>query len=163
MNACGESRSMVPYIFNLCCRWMWVVSFTPDLFIPREEFRFPLNRMLGGREKSLEPAKIRTPERSIHILVTIPTTDLFNEDTSRCEPGSSVGIATGHGLDGPGSNPGGGDIFRTRPDRLWGPPGTCTMGTGSLSRGKAARAWCWPPTPPSAEVKYRVPLVPVLF
>jgi hypothetical protein len=32
-------------------------------------------------------------------------------------PGSSVGIATDYGLDGPGSNPGGGEIFRTRPDR----------------------------------------------
>ena len=28
-----------------------------------------------------------------------------------CEPGSSVGIATDYGLDGPGSNPGGDEIF----------------------------------------------------
>jgi hypothetical protein len=32
-------------------------------------------------------------------------------------PGSSVGIATSHGLDGPGSDPGGDDIFRTCPDQ----------------------------------------------
>jgi hypothetical protein len=31
-------------------------------------------------------------------------------------PGSSVGIATDYGLDGPGSNPGGDEIFR--PSRL---------------------------------------------
>jgi hypothetical protein len=37
-------------------------------------------------------------------------------------PGSVVGIATGYGLDGPGSNPGGGEIFRACPDRPWGPP-----------------------------------------
>ena len=37
-------------------------------------------------------------------------------------PGSSVGIATDYGLDGPGSNPGGDEIFRTCPDRPWGPP-----------------------------------------
>jgi len=37
-------------------------------------------------------------------------------------PGSSVGIVTGYGLDGPGSNPGGGEIFCTSPDRPWGPP-----------------------------------------
>jgi hypothetical protein len=37
---------------------------------------------------------------------------------SVCGPGSSFGIATGYGLDGPGSNPGGGEIFRTRQDRL---------------------------------------------
>ena len=29
-----------------------------------------------------------------------------------CGPGSSVGIATGYGLDGPGSNPSGDEIFR---------------------------------------------------
>jgi len=29
---------------------------------------------------------------------------------------SSVGIATRYELDGPGPNPGGGEIFRTRPD-----------------------------------------------
>jgi len=31
---------------------------------------------------------------------------------SYCGPGSSVGIATDYGLDGPGSNPGGDEIFR---------------------------------------------------
>ena len=30
---------------------------------------------------------------------------------------SSVDIATGYGLDGPGSNPGGNDIIRTCPDQ----------------------------------------------
>ena len=39
------------------------------------------------------------------------------------EPGSSVGTATDYGLDSPGSNPGGDEIFRP-PDRLWGPPGS---------------------------------------
>ena len=29
-----------------------------------------------------------------------------------CGPGSSVGVATDYGLDGPGSNPGGDEIFR---------------------------------------------------
>ena len=29
-----------------------------------------------------------------------------------CGPGSSVGIVTDYGLDGPGSNPGGEEIFR---------------------------------------------------
>jgi hypothetical protein len=35
---------------------------------------------------------------------------------------SSVGITTRYGLDGPVSNPGGCEIFRNRPDRLWCPP-----------------------------------------
>jgi hypothetical protein len=37
-------------------------------------------------------------------------------------------------------------------------PASCTMGTGSLSRGKGAEAWRWSPTPSSAEVKERVEL-----
>jgi hypothetical protein len=36
-------------------------------------------------------------------------------------PGSSVGIATGYGLEGLGLNPGGGEVIRTCPDRPWGP------------------------------------------
>jgi len=35
---------------------------------------------------------------------------------------SSVRIATGYGLDGPGIESRLGEIFRTRPDRPWGPP-----------------------------------------
>jgi hypothetical protein len=47
---------------------------------------------------------------------------------------SSVGIVTHYGLNGPGSDPLGGKIFRTRPD-------FCTMGTGSFLGRKAAGAW----------------------
>jgi hypothetical protein len=37
-------------------------------------------------------------------------------------PGSLAGIATGYGLGGPGLESRRGDIFRTCPDRPWGPP-----------------------------------------
>jgi hypothetical protein len=37
-------------------------------------------------------------------------------------PGSSVGVATDYGLEGPGIESRWGEIFRTRPDRPWGPP-----------------------------------------
>ena len=41
----------------------------------------------------------------------------------KCGPGSSVGIATGYGLGGPGiESQWGGEIFRTFPDRPWEPP-----------------------------------------
>ena len=36
----------------------------------------------------------------------------FGMELYMCGPGSSVGIATDYGLDGPGSNPGGDEIFR---------------------------------------------------
>ena len=49
-----------------------------------------------------------------------------------CGPGSLVGIATDYGLDGPGSKPGGDEIF---PLVQTGPgvhPTSCTVGTGSF-------------------------------
>ena len=54
---------------------------------------------------------------------------------------SSVGIATRYELDGPGSNPGGGEIFRTPEERPWGPPSLLYSGYWVITRGKAARAW----------------------
>jgi len=51
-------------------------------------------------------------------------------------PDSSVSIATGYGLDGPGSNTGGGEIFRTCPDRLWCPPSLLYNGCRIFPRGK---------------------------
>ena len=47
---------------------------------------------------------------TIHIYVCVTGRD------------SLVGIATRYGLDSPGSYPGGGEIFRTRPDLPWGLP-----------------------------------------
>ena len=49
-----------------------------------------------------------------------------------CGPGSSVGIANDYGLDGPGSNPGGDEIFRPVQTCPGAHPASCTMGTGSF-------------------------------
>ena len=52
-------------------------------------------------------------------------------------PGSSVGIATGYGLDGPGiESRWGGEIFRTSPDQPWGPPTLLYNGYRVLPGGK---------------------------
>jgi len=54
-------------------------------------------------------------------------------------PGSSVGIATDYGLDGPGSNPGGDEIF---PPVQTGPgahPASCKVCTGSFPGIKCGR------------------------
>jgi hypothetical protein len=67
---------------------------------------------------------------------------------------SSVGTATGCGLDGPGIESGGGEIFRTRQDRSWGPahPASFTMGTGYFPEVKQpGRGADHPPS--SAQVK----------
>jgi hypothetical protein len=45
------------------------------------------------------------------------------------------------GLDGPGSNPGEGVIFRTRPDRPWGPHSPLTYMYGVITGDKADGAW----------------------
>ena len=58
-----------------------------------------------------------------------------------------------------GSNPGGGEIFCTRPDRPWGPSSLLYEGYRIFPGGKAAGAWCWLPPPFfSAEVLKRVEL-----
>jgi hypothetical protein len=69
-----------------------------------------------------------------------------------CGPGSSVGIATDYGLDGLGSNPGGGEIFRTRPDRPWGPPSHLYNGYRVFPGGKDGRSVVLT-TPSSAKVE----------
>jgi len=56
-------------------------------------------------------------------------------------PGSSVGIATDYGLDGPGSNPGGDEIFRPSRPALGAHPASYTMGTRSFPGVEAAGAW----------------------
>jgi len=51
-------------------------------------------------------------------------------------PGSVIGLATGYGLDGAGSNPVGGEIFLTCPDRPWGPPSLLYNGNRVFPGGK---------------------------
>jgi len=62
-------------------------------------------------------------------------------------PGSVVGIATTYGLDGPGIESQWGEIFRTSPDRPWGPPSRVFPGVKVLP-GRDAN----PSPPSSAEV-----------
>jgi len=52
----------------------------------------------------------------------------------------------------------GGEIFRTSPDRPWGPPSLLYNRYRVFTGGKAAGAWRWPPVPSSAKVKERVEL-----
>jgi len=66
-------------------------------------------------------------------------------------PGSVVGIATGYKLDGPGIRSRWGDkIFRTCPDRPWGPPSLLYNGYRVFPRGKEQPAHDADPSPPSS-------------
>ena len=67
-------------------------------------------------------------------------------------PGSSVGIATGYRLEVRGSNPGGGQIFRTCPDRPWGPPSLLYNGYRVFPGGKERQGRDADPSPPSSAV-----------
>ena len=54
-----------------------------------------------GFRKLTEPHNEKYYHQRELLIPLVPT----------CGPGSSVGIATNYGLDGPGSNPGGDEIF----------------------------------------------------
>jgi len=76
-----------------------------------------------------------------------------------CGPGSVVGIATAYGLDGPGIESRWGEIFRTSPNRPWGPPSLLYNGYRVFLGGKVLPGRDADPSPPSsAEVKNRVEL-----
>ena len=60
---------------------------------------------------------------------------------------SSIGIVTHYGMDGPGIVSRWGDeIFRTFPDRPWGPHSLLHNGYRVFPGGKAAGTWRWPPS-----------------
>ena len=68
-------------------------------------------------------------------------------------PVSVVGIATGYELDGPGiESRWGGEIFRTFPDRPWGPPSLLYNGYRVFPGGKERPGRDADPSPPSSAV-----------
>jgi hypothetical protein len=70
---------------------------------------------------------------------------------------SVLRLATGWKVQG--SNPGGGEIFRTRPDRTWGPPSLPYNGYGvSLPGVKRPGRGVDHPPPSSAEITERIEL-----
>ena len=65
-----------------------------------------------------------------------------------CGPGSSVDIATGYGLDGPGIESQWSEILRTCPDRPWGPPRLLYNGYRVFPGGKERPKRDADPSPP---------------
>ena len=72
--------------------------------------------------------------------------------SSEYGPGSVVGIATGYGLDGPGIESRWGKIFRTYPDRPWGPPSLLYNGYRVFPGGKERPRHDAVPSPTSGAV-----------
>jgi hypothetical protein len=74
-------------------------------------------------------------------------------------PDSAVGMSTAYGLERPESNPGEGEILRTRPDRPWGPPNILYNGyRASLTGVKRPSGDGNHPAPSNFEIKERVEL-----
>ena len=111
----------------------------PDRFSKNTNIKFHANRCV---ERRVFLADGRTDGRTNRrqLIVTF------------CGPGSSVGIATDYGLDCPGSNPGGDEIFRTCPDRPWGPPSLLYNGYRVFPGGKERPGRYADPSPPSSAV-----------
>jgi hypothetical protein len=80
-----------------------------------------------------------------------------------CGPGSSVGKRLATGWTVRGSNPGVGEIFRTCPDRSWGPPSLLYNGYQVFTGGKKRPGRDADPSPPSsAEVQNQSRAIPIL-
>ena len=67
-----------------------------------------------------------------------------------CGPGSSVGTATDYGLHGPGSNPGGDDIFRPSRPALGPTQPPVKNGYGVFPGGKVRPGRATDHSPPSS-------------
>jgi len=72
---------------------------------------------------------------------------------------SIAGIVTRYGLDSKRIETRRGQEFPHQSRRPWGSPTLPYDGYRVFPGGKAARAWRWPPTPPTAQAKERVELL----
>ena len=88
-----------------------------------------------------------SPVNRMHRLIACSFGIYFNFFSPLCgSRDNSVGIATRYGLNGPGIHSRWSEIFRTCPDRLWGPPSLLYIGYWVSHGGKATGEWRWPPT-----------------
>ena len=88
----------------------------------------------------------------------------FPDSTVFCMAGrdSVVGVATCHGLDGPGIESRQGEIFCYRPDRSWALPSLLYTGYPVSSPGAKQHLWRYHPSASSAKVKGRL-VIPLLL
>jgi len=129
----------------VCC-----LDLTPRRLVSKlQTFRFRLvvpkrpehtTDLRGANSQEKEDLVYTAPEHRMYITffsIVVPNllppllllSSVYRSNLTEGGPGSSVGIATDYGLDGPGSNPGGDEIFRpsrpalgfTQPPAKWVP------------------------------------------
>jgi hypothetical protein len=86
------------------------------------------------------------------LLITLATSRNFICLVIFCGPGSSVGMATGYWMDGPGIESRWVEIFRTCPGRLWDPPSLLYNGYRAFPGGKERPGRDADPSPHSSAV-----------
>ena len=79
-----------------------------------------------------------------------PSVVCYQLHTNLCRPGSSVGIVTDYGLEGPGIESRWSEIFRTCPDRPWDPPNLLYNGYWVFLGGKERPGRAADHSPPSS-------------
>jgi hypothetical protein len=80
---------------------------------------------------------------------------------SQCGLGSSVGIATDYGLDDTGIESRWGEIFRTCPERPWGPPSLLYNGYRVFPGGKVRLGHAADHSPPSNATVMEIRAIPL--
>ena len=125
-------------VFSVLGTYLWIVSLS---------YKNTAVGMASGRGSSLEgkPADIKPAFKTREIKFIYIWGP---EKLSRYSDSLRVG-PSGDRI------PVGGEIFRTRPDRSWGPHSIIYNGYRVFPEGKAAGAWRWTPTPSSTALNER--------
>ena len=108
-----------------------------------------------SRDTDISSAGQEIPRALWHLKFHYPVYKTFPSVPFRVSD-SVVGVATATGWTDWGSNPGG--LFRTAPDRPWGPLSLYSGYRVSFLEVKPSERGVYHPTPSSAEVKERVEL-----
>jgi hypothetical protein len=115
-------------------------------------FKLSPQQLLTARDKNQDTSQMENWDQNPELENTKPRCNTLCARIAQ----SLWRIATG--LTFRGSNPGGGEIFRIRPDRPWGPPSLLYKDYRVFPGVKRPRRGVDHPPPSSAEVKERVEL-----
>ena len=118
-----------------------IVIILPSQNQTQPKYRFPLLHTLTSSSPSRLPSSF---PQNFTLFSAYPY--------QKGGAGRSVGIATGYGLDGPGIEFWWGEIFRTCPDRPWGPPSLLYKGYGVFPWDKERPGRDADTSPPSSAV-----------